>query len=258
MTARISGALVALVFLLGSAASAGGESAAPGSVDEARSALARWIETQQIISKEKRDWQQGKEILQSRIGQVRAELEATRGRLTELEAQGAEVRGKREAVEGDTEALDASLVTLREKVGALEGRLRGLRPRLPDPLQQKLAPLFDRMPAEPANTKISLAERLQNVVGILNEVNKSNGEITLVTEVRTLSDGKPSEVRTVYVGLAQAFFVSPSGKAGIGRPGTGGWVWESADDLGPSVTEVVEILQNKAKPKFVPLRIKVS
>ena len=41
----------------------------------------------------------------------------------------------------------------------------------------------------------------------------------MVTEVRTLSDGKPAEVRTVYVGLAQAYFVSPKGDAGIGRPG---------------------------------------
>lgn len=258
MTVRISTTLVVLACSLGTTWLRAAEPPASGTIDEARSTLARWTETQQIISKETRDWQQGKEILQSRIGQVRAELQATREKLAELDKQGAEVRGKRAEVEGATGSLDASMETLRTKVATIEQRLRGMRPKLPDPLQQKLAPLFDRMPADATNTKISLAERLQNVVGILNEVNKSNGEITMVTEVRTLSDGKPSEVRTVYVGLAQAFFVSPSGKAGIGRPGPNGWVWESADDLGAQVTEVVEILQNKAKPRFVPLRVKVS
>lgn len=229
-----------------------------GSVEEVRSTLARWIEAQQIISKEQRDWKQGKEILESRIGQVRSDVEANRQRIAELESQGREVESKRAEVLAETAAVERSMEGLNREAAGFEQRVRALRPRLPDPLQQKLAPLFDRMPADPTRTKISLAERLQNVVGILNEVGKYNGEITLATEVRTLSDGKPTEVRTVYVGLAQAFCVSPGGKAAVGRPGPDGWVWEPADELGPQVAEVVEILQNKAKPKFIPVRVRVS
>ncbi|MFM8785781.1 MAG: hypothetical protein ACKOFI_11720, partial [Phycisphaerales bacterium] len=37
------------------------------SLEETRLTLAKWIETQQIIAKERNDWQQGKEILQGRI-----------------------------------------------------------------------------------------------------------------------------------------------------------------------------------------------
>ena len=41
----------------------GANKAAP-TLDETRLTLSKWIETQQIISKERNDWQQGKEILQ--------------------------------------------------------------------------------------------------------------------------------------------------------------------------------------------------
>jgi hypothetical protein len=76
--------------------------------------------------------------------------------------------------------------------------------------------------------------------------------------VRTLSDGKPAEVRTVYVGLAQAYFVSPKGDAGIGRPGDSGWGWSPASEIAPQIEQVVEVLQNKAKPHFVSLPVKVQ
>src|SRR5262245_37304145 len=50
------------------AAAGSGESTAPGSrLAETRLTMDKWIETQQIISKERNDWYQGKEILTSRV-----------------------------------------------------------------------------------------------------------------------------------------------------------------------------------------------
>src|SRR5262245_62100528 len=46
----------------------------PASLDEMRLAMSKWIETQQIIAKERKDWQQSKEILTSRIELVRKEI----------------------------------------------------------------------------------------------------------------------------------------------------------------------------------------
>src|SRR4030095_6383145 len=43
------------------------------SLEEARLTMSKWIETQQIISKERNDWQQGKEILLGRLELVRKE-----------------------------------------------------------------------------------------------------------------------------------------------------------------------------------------
>ncbi len=95
-----------------------------------------------------------------------------------------------------------------------------------------------------------------NVLGILNEVNKANGEITVTFEVRELAGGKPSEVRVLYVGLAQAYYVSASGEAGIGRPSPAGWVWEPSKAVANDVLTALEIVQGKHTPAFVPLPVK--
>src|ERR1044071_7677120 len=43
----------------------------PPTLEETRLTMGKWIETQQIISKERKDWQQGKEILVSRLDLVK-------------------------------------------------------------------------------------------------------------------------------------------------------------------------------------------
>jgi septal ring factor EnvC (AmiA/AmiB activator) len=230
----------------------------PASIPAARDTLAKWVETQQLISKEKRDWQQGRELLRSRIAQVKSETEAVRERLTATRAEHASVDASRAETLGETRRLDDVTKTVGQWLGDHEQGLRDLKGRLPEPLLQKVEPLYSRMPANAADTKIAIAERFQNVVGILNEINKFNGEITMINEVRTLASGKPAEVRTVYVGLAQAYFVSTGGEAGIGRPAADGWQWTAANDLAPRISEVVEVLQNKAKPSFIPLPVKVQ
>src|SRR5258706_16281119 len=97
---------------------------------------------------------------------------------------------------------------------------------LPEPIQTKLQLLYQRIPENTGKTRVSAAERFQNVIGILNEVNTTNSDLTKSFEVHTLADGKPSEVRALYVGLTQAFYVSAGGEAGIGRPTADGWKWE--------------------------------
>src|SRR6185503_3086920 len=41
---------------------------------ETRLAMDKWIETQQILMRERKDWQQGKEILTGRLELVRGEI----------------------------------------------------------------------------------------------------------------------------------------------------------------------------------------
>ncbi len=250
---RLAGVAVAIA-----AASVARSQGDPASIPAARDTLAKWVETQQLISKEKRDWQQGRELLRSRIAQVKSETEAVQERLKTMRADHATVNASRAETLGETRHLDDVSKTVGQWLAELEQGLRDLKGRLPEPLLQKVEPLYSRMPENPGDTKIAIAERFQNAVGILNEINKFNGEITMVNEVRTLASGKPAEVRTVYVGLAQAYFVSAGGEAGVGRPASDGWQWTAANDLAPRISEVVEVLQNKAKPSFIPLPVKVQ
>lgn len=250
--------MAAAVLAAGVASAAADPATVTATPESARAALAKWVETQQLIAKERQDWQQGKLILESRIDAVGGEIAALKVRLAETRRSAAEANEKKAGEVAENATLQKAGAELAGWVADLEKGLRSLQARLPEPLLQKIKPLLDRMPADPRSTNVSLAERYQNVVGILNEVGKFNNDITMVTEVRTLSDGKPAEVRTVYVGLAQAYFVSPKGDAGIGHPGASGWDWTGAREIAPRIEQVVEVLQNKAKPQFVPLPVNVQ
>jgi len=254
----VKGVALAVLLAWGSAHAAPDAAADVATPDAARASIAKWVETQQLIAKERKDWQDGKQILQSRIDAVGGEIAALGQRLDETRRAASEANGKKTGEIVVSESLHRTDADLARWVADLEQGLRTLEARLPEPLLQKVKPLYDRMPTDPNATSVSLAERYQNVVGILNEVGKFNGEITMVTEVRTLSDGKPAEVRTVYVGLAQAYYVSPKGDAGIGRPGTNGWEWVPAKEIATQIERAVEVLQNKAKPTFVSLPVRVQ
>jgi hypothetical protein len=228
------------------------------SIDVVRTALGKYIETQQIITKERKEWQQGKEILQARIELVKGETTALREKIKAAEGAMTEADKRKAELFAQNDKLKDSAAQLAATVTGYEADVRKLYKQLPEPLQQKLMPLFQRVPEDPSKTRVSVAERFQNMLGILNEVNKANNEITVVYEVRNLADGKPAEVRTMYVGLAQAYFVSARGEAGIGRPTPEGWRWETANQHAPQVALALEILQAKHSPAFVPLPMKLQ
>jgi hypothetical protein len=225
---------------------------------ETRLTMGKWIETQQIISKERNEWQQGKEILLGRLELVRSEIAAVEEKIQQASSGVTEAEQKRRELDVENDQLRAISDRLTEAVTAMEIEIRRLSEALPHPLREKLEPLFQRMPEDPAATHVSAAERFQNVLGILNEVTKANSEITVHYEVRELAGGVPSEVRAMYVGLAQAYYLSARGEAGIGRPTPQGWIWEPANALAPDVYMALEILQGKHTPAFVPLPVKLQ
>jgi hypothetical protein len=227
-------------------------------LEETRVTMGKWIETQQIIGRERNEWTQGKEILKGRIELVAKEVATLDEKIKQSQANVAESKKGYEDLVAEREQLKATAAQLAASVAKMEQEVRRIAPMLPDSLRLRLAPLFTRLPEDPATTKVSVAERFQNVLGILNEVNKANGEITVVYEVRALPDGTNAEVQCLYVGLAQAYFVSPRGDAGIGRPTPDGWKWEAAPAEANRILTALEIIQGKHVPAFVPLPVKIQ
>jgi Protein of unknown function (DUF3450) len=225
---------------------------------DARASMAKWLETQQIISKERKSWQQEKDILAGRVEVVKQDIATLEERIKQTEAGVAEAEKKKQALVAQNDQLKATGERLAVVVTRLEGEVRSLFKRLPQPIAGRVQPLYQRIPADPTATKISIAERFQNVIGILNEANKANNEILVNYEVHTLSDGKPSEVKAIYVGLAQAYYVSEKGDAGIGRPTDDGWKWEPSKAVAADVLMALDILQGKHSPAFVPLPVKIQ
>ncbi len=226
--------------------------------EDFRAVLEKWVESQRLISQEREDWRLGRELLEDRIGVVRREVEALGEKIAQAGTETTDVDRKLAELKTENETFKAAGAAMQVAVAELEGALRALLVMAPEPLREKVKPLTTRLPQDSADTKMSLPERFQNAIGVLNELTKANGEITLATEIRTLQGGRPAEVRTVYVGLAQAYYVSAGGEAGIGRPTEKGWQWEPANELAPTITDIIQIMQNKAKPRFVAVPVRIQ
>lgn len=230
----------------------------PQTIQDTRSALEKWVETQRIISQEKRDLALAVEMLNERIGLVQREIESLRAKITESQAGIAEMDTKKAGLMEENDKLKQASASLGDTITALEERTRQLLVRLPDPIRERVKPLSQRLPEKGVETKLSIAERFQNTVGILNEVDKFNREISLASEVRTLPDGTSVEVTAVYVGIGYGYYASANGAvAGIGTASETGWIWTPNNTVAPQVRDVIAILKNEKVASFVQLPVDI-
>ena len=223
-------------------------------LNETRSTLEKWVETRQLISKTRSDWQSDKELMEQTRALYERELKSVEEQMTRLGTNSTQVEKERLEAEGQLQASRGSLDRTTEFVNGFEARIKTLVPRLPVPLQDILKPLLARIPADPANTRMMPTERFQVVVGILNEMDKFNNAISVFNEKRKNTRGDEVAVETVYVGLGAAYFVNEAGDfAGTGTPGADGWEWKPQPDIAGSVREVIRIYRNERAARFVSL-----
>ena len=67
-----------------------------------------------------------------------------------------------------------------------------------------------------------------------------------------------AEVRALYIGLGQGYYVTVSGEAaGIGYPTPEGWRWTPQDGLADEISRAIAILQSEDVPAYVPLSVEI-
>ena len=220
-----------------------------------RDVLEQWVETNQLISAEKNDWQLEKAILEDTKTLLSSELERLNQALEELEASATAADEDRTKLAAEKEELSAGSAVVEANIGDLETQMKKIVKTLPAPLVEKLKPLIRRLPDDSENTKLSLGERVQNIVGILSQTDKFNTTITLESEARELDNGKTVQVSTMYWGLATAYYVDDSGTyAGVGYPTADGWEWPEVKDAGPQIKQLLEIYDGSSPEiQFVDL-----
>lgn len=228
-------------------------------IGDTRAILERWVETSRILSQEKLDRALAREVLQDRIRLVEREISGLRASIEGAQASLAESDRKRTELLAEKERLVQASSGLVEVVARLEQRLRELLVRLPEPIRERVKPLSQLLPADPAEAKVTLDQRFRNVLGILNEVDKFAREITLVSEVRALGDGTSAEVTTLYLGISHGFYVNGSGTlAGVGRGTVSGFEWTPTPDAAQAIAAAIAILNNERVAEFVALPIRID
>lgn len=226
----------------------------PSSLAKTRTTLEQWVETRQLISKTRSDWQTDKETLEQTRQLFDRELKQVEEQMAKLATNSTQVDKERTEAEVALKSSNEALDQARQFAAGFEAKLGKLIPRLPVPLQEILKPLLARLPADPAATRMPVTERVQVLVGILNEVDKFNNAVNLFSEKRKNEKGEEVAVETVYVGLGAAYFVNDADNfAGTGAPGPNGWEWSIKSELAAPVREVVRIYRNERPAQFVAL-----
>jgi septal ring factor EnvC (AmiA/AmiB activator) len=223
-------------------------------LNETRETLTKWVETRQLLSRTKAEWQADKETLEQSVKLFQRELQAVEEQSSKLTTNSTQVDKERAQAEALKKSSSESLDQARQFASEFEAQLARLVPQLPLPLQEILKPFLSRIPADPVNARVSVAERIQVIVGALNELDKFNNSVAVFSEKRRNQQGDEIAVETVYVGLGAAYFVNAGDDfAGTGVPGRSGWDWTLKPELASAVREVIRIYRNERPARFVAL-----
>lgn len=228
-------------------------------VEQARASLEKWVETRQLVSKTRTDWQSDKELLEQQVALFERELKGVEEAMGKVDTSTAQVRKEREQSEAAIKLANDALGKAKGFASDFEAQIQKLVPRLPAPLQETLKPILNRLPADAANTKMAATERAQVIVGILNEVDKFNNAVTLFSEKQKNPKGEEIAVQTVHVGLGAGYFVNDAGDfAGVGTPGARGWEWSPKPEIAAAVKDVIKIYRNEGGARFVALPVSLK
>ncbi len=232
-------------------------------VDAARPALEKWVEARRTISLEKKDWAIGKEMLGERVALIEREIATLRTKIADAEKSIADADKAKAELAAKNELLKAGAQNLAQRAAGLEAKVKALLAQLPNPIKERIRPLSQRLPEKPEETKTSLSERFRNVVGMVNEINKFNREITVESEVRKLADGSSAEVVALYIGLGRAYYYN-GGKTqgftigGYGKMTPEGWDWQVANGIAADLARAAGMMKNESPAAFVRVPVKVE
>ena len=228
-------------------------------LDDARSILEQWVQARQLVAKTRADWVAEKDVMEASSRMFERELKDLDAKVAGLGEASEQVVRERQELQTEKELLLKANATAKALATGHEQQLRALTQRLPDPLKQRVQPLLERFPEDPESTRLTAAERLQTLVGLVNEIEKFNASISVESEVRTNAEGKEIMVETIYLGLAQAYYVGEGGQfAGVAVPGEQGWQTTTRNELGPTIAKAIAMYRNQeaAAVQVLPFEVR--
>ncbi len=227
-------------------------------IDITKELISKWVETKKLISLESEDWKIEQEVLKDRIDLISSERNSLKEKINETEDLINQSDSKRTDLVENNESFKKASTLLSDKIKILENKILILLPTLPQHIQGKIKPLSQRIPIKD-QSELTLSERYQNVIGVINELNKGASEISVVSEVRSLPNGGSAEVQTLYLGYAHAYYCTTKGDiAGIGYPAQEGWIWKPKNEIAQEIADSIAIFKNEMVAEYITLPINMD
>jgi len=229
-------------------------------ISEARDVFQELSKVQILISEEKYGWVQEKESIQELISITETEIETLDEKITSLEESSSQSDKLKSDLSKQIDEIKTNAVVFKNATPDFEIKIKAILPRLPKILMQEIAPLVQRLPTDPAKSKLPASQRLQTIVGIMTQIEKFNSAPTLNSEIQELPGGASAEVKTLYLGLGIAFFTDANQEySGYGVPSSEGWQWTKVDgDAATRISQAIAIYENTREPAFVSLPVQIK
>src|SRR5881397_3425221 len=111
----------------------GGSAYAGTLLEDARSSLEKWLETRQLISKTRSDWQSDKEIMEQTIALYERELKSIEEQLSKTSTNSTQIEKERLEAETLQKTSNDALNRAKEFAAGIEAQIKKLVPQLPAP-----------------------------------------------------------------------------------------------------------------------------
>ncbi|MGH8019296.1 MAG: DUF3450 family protein [Opitutaceae bacterium] len=227
--------------------------------EKTRAALEQWMELRKLISEERNDWRVEKETIQASVRLIEDEIARIDRDMAELSGSANETESERARLAAENAVLESAAAIVSGAISELEARIVALQEMFPPDLAARLRPLVIRIPEPGGVARIGTGERLQNIVGILGEIEKFNRTITIVKEMQQLPTGETAQVRTMYLGLGAAYFTNEDGTwGGMLTPAKGKWIVTVKPSIADEIRAALAVYENDAQPQFVPLPAEIE
>ena len=228
--------------------------------EEARTHIEKWVQTRQLIARRDADWRVERENIGQSVGLLQREIDLLKEAIDKSEQVDSEADAEKKRITLSLEDLKKANKVVDAALWGMERQALALMTSFPDPLKDRTSNVRSRIPLKKEDLRgRSAAERMQNVVAMLNEADRFNSAITLAIEVRKDAEGKDRQVQALYLGLGHAYYADQSGSfAGVGVPGAEGWTWTVNAELGSTIRKVIDIYENEGKAEFIAIPVNIQ
>ncbi|MGB0578387.1 MAG: DUF3450 family protein [Limisphaerales bacterium] len=226
--------------------------------EAARQTTIQWMQTRKAINQTIRDWGDQKQSLELTTELLNKELAVLDGQIQKAKESSAESKAKREELAARLNSRNELLDYAAQRLAAVEKKLTGIAGMFPPVLKESVEPLMRKFPKADAPSQIPVSQRLQNLLTVFNEIETFNAKFTVVAEMHGLN-GTQVRVQVLYLGLAQAYYVSKSGRwSGVGRPGPDGWIWKQNNEIARDISRAIRVYKDVALPSLVNLPVELK
>lgn len=179
-------------------------------------------------------------LLQQRLKDAQTDLESATKKLTELTESLSETRYREQSLQREMEALQSTTDDTRIHLLEINDQLPGFAKRKLNPLYRDLS---EAVSAEKLRTQAGL------ICEIMLELASLSNEIHTEPETGLGPDGKKREFKTLWLGLAEGFALTPTSAA---RYRNRKIVWQSAlsNELEKAFTNAEKQTENASLPRL--------